>query len=103
MSAINTPQVYRLARLSRGEPLTIEVDGESVPCLAGETIAVAILTLRGWIGRDAIRRRGLMCGIGVCFECVVAVDGVPGTRACMTLVRDGMRVGTFLEGTPFDA
>jgi hypothetical protein len=30
--------------------------------------------------------------MGVCFDCLVVVDGVPGTRACVTWVRDGMTV-----------
>jgi len=34
--------------------------------------------------------RGLFCGMGVCFDCLVIVDGVPGTRACVTWARDGM-------------
>ena len=36
--------------------------------------------------------RGIFCGIGVCFDCLVVVDGVPNTRACMTWVRNGMVV-----------
>ena len=32
------------------------------------------------------------CMIGACYECVVEVDGVPGRQACLTMVRDGMRV-----------
>ena len=38
--------------------------------------------------------RGGFCGMGVCLECRVTVDGRPGTRACMTEVRDGMEVAT---------
>ena len=38
------------------------------------------------------RRRGLYCGTGDCANCLVTVDGVPGERACVTAVRDGMRV-----------
>jgi hypothetical protein len=30
--------------------------------------------------------------MGVCFDCLVVVDGIPGTRACMTWVREGMTV-----------
>ncbi len=36
--------------------------------------------------------RGIYCGMGVCFDCLVVVDGVPNTRACTTLVADGMRI-----------
>jgi predicted molibdopterin-dependent oxidoreductase YjgC len=97
LDASSSPQLDRLAGPRRGPALTIDVDGESIPCFAGETIAVAILAVRSWIGQDAVRRRGLYCGIGVCFECVVAVEGVPGTRACITLVREGMSVQTRLD------
>ncbi len=44
--------------------------------------------------------RGLFCGMGVCYECVVVVDGVPQTRACMTWVRDGMVVQTQVGSGP---
>jgi hypothetical protein len=36
--------------------------------------------------------RGVYCGMGVCFDCLVVVDGVPNTRACVTWVREGMDV-----------
>lgn len=36
----------------------------------------------------------LLLGMGVCFECLVEVDGVPGLRACRTTVKPGMRVRT---------
>lgn len=35
--------------------------------------------------------RGLYCGMGVCFECMVIADGSP-VRACITPVREGMSV-----------
>ena len=47
-------------------------------------------------GRSSSTRapRGLYCGMGVCFECVVMVDSKPGVRSCMTKVHPGMRVKT---------
>ncbi|MCF8038149.1 MAG: (2Fe-2S)-binding protein, partial [Desulfohalobiaceae bacterium] len=36
--------------------------------------------------------RGFFCGMGVCYDCLVTVDGRPGTRACMTQVEDRMEV-----------
>lgn len=36
--------------------------------------------------------RGLFCAIGKCSACLVEVDGVPNVRACITPVKDGMRV-----------
>ena len=38
--------------------------------------------------------RALFCGIGICYECVVEVDGRPGVRACRIMIRPGMCVVT---------
>ncbi len=83
--------------VERGPAVSIIVDGRPVHCYLGESVAAAMiadtddLTLRT---TDAGDPRGLFCGMGVCFECLVVVDGVPNTRACMTWVREGMAVGT---------
>jgi predicted molibdopterin-dependent oxidoreductase YjgC len=81
--------------IARGGIAQISIDGEMVQCFEGETVAVAMLTARGPIAGTSSRLgrpRGLYCGIGVCFECTVTVDGRPNVRACQTLVRDGMQV-----------
>ena len=36
--------------------------------------------------------RGIFCGMGVCFDCLVVVDGVTNTRACAAWAREGMDV-----------
>ena len=88
-----------------GQPIEIQVDGRVVSALAGESLA-ATLTAAGQL---ALRRhasgepRGLYCGMGVCFDCRVSIDGRPGERACMTPVRAGMRVRTGAEADNFDA
>jgi glycine/D-amino acid oxidase-like deaminating enzyme len=77
-----------------GAAVTILFDGRSIPALEGETIAAALSAA----GIVAFRRtasgapRGLYCGMGACFDCVVSVDGRVGQRACMTKVADGMVV-----------
>jgi aerobic-type carbon monoxide dehydrogenase small subunit (CoxS/CutS family) len=76
--------------------LSIEVDGEPVPAFAGETVATVLLAL----GRRTFRHtergapRGLFCGMGVCFDCLVMVDGIENVRACMTPVAEGMVITT---------
>ena len=86
----------RLGRLASRQPLTVEVDGERVPAFAGESVATVLLAL----GRRTFRHtehgapRGLYCGMGVCFDCLVTVDGVENVRACMTPVADGMVIAT---------
>ncbi|WP_245156143.1 (2Fe-2S)-binding protein [Nocardioides sp. 503] len=83
--------------VTRGERVRITVDERPLDCYVGESVAAAMiaesddLTLRQTASGEP---RGLFCGMGVCFECLVVVDGVPNTRACMTWVRDGMAVGT---------
>lgn len=81
--------------VERGEAITIVIDGKDYAVHVGETVATAMIAE----GRRAFRRtarrdapRGLYCGMGVCYDCLVVVDGRPNTRACMTSVRPGMRV-----------
>ena len=46
------------------------------------------------ISPKAREPRGLYCGMGVCFDCLVSIDGCFGVRACLQQVRDGMQVKT---------
>lgn len=82
-------------RLVRGPGLAFDFEGERVDGYEGETLAAA-LSARGVITLRCSHRwhepRGLYCGIGVCFECVAVVDGLPNVRSCVTPVRDGMDV-----------
>jgi D-hydroxyproline dehydrogenase subunit gamma len=87
----------RLADVDRGPQLQFTCDGEPVHAYAGETIAAALLA----DGRRVLRRtsrtgapRGLFCAMGVCFECLMTVDGIAGVRTCMTPVREGGTVST---------
>jgi len=80
--------------LERGPAVTLTVDSMPRTAHLGESVAAALmaddeLELRTTAGDQP---RGLFCGMGVCFDCLVIVDGVPNTRACVTWVRDGMVV-----------
>jgi predicted molibdopterin-dependent oxidoreductase YjgC len=82
--------------VERGRRIQILVDGLAATAYEGESVAAALLAAGRRGLRVSPRRaepRGMYCGIGVCFECVLAVDGRQ-VRACQTPVRDGMRVGT---------
>ena len=83
----------RIPTHPRKEPITILVNGYEVPAYAGESLHAALLAA----GFQVLRRagsepRGLFCGMGVCYDCLVTVNGRPGKRACMTLVEDRMEV-----------
>jgi D-hydroxyproline dehydrogenase subunit gamma len=80
--------------LSRGPRLTLTLDGAPVTAYEGETVATLLLA-EGHIATRTTpggEPRGVFCGMGVCFDCLVVVDGIPNTRACMTQVREGMEV-----------
>ncbi len=79
----------------RGEAIELLVDGEVIPAYVGETIAAALTAAGRRVFRHASRTgapRGVFCGIGVCFECLVTVEGMGQVRSCMVAVRPGMKV-----------
>jgi predicted molibdopterin-dependent oxidoreductase YjgC len=80
--------------LVRGRMVALSLDGRPVTAYEGESVA-AMLLAEGHVATRVTRsgeRRGVFCGMGVCHDCLVVVDGVPNTRACVTWVRDGMDV-----------
>ena len=87
----------RLSGVERGPAITIVVDGTAMSAHAGESVAAALLVHDRRALRLTSRQRlprGLFCGMGVCFDCLVTVDGAANVRACLTPVRDGMRIET---------
>jgi len=83
--------------LDRGTAFQFTFDGQPIPAYPGESIAAALMAAGRRVLRTTARAgegRGLYCGMGVCWECMVVVDGMPATRACMTEARPGMRVET---------
>ena len=83
--------------VERGPELTILVDGVEVPAYLGETVAAALLAADRRTLRTTLihgEPRGIFCGMGVCFDCLMVIDDRLGRRACVTPVADGMRVDT---------
>jgi predicted molibdopterin-dependent oxidoreductase YjgC len=80
--------------IERGPAVTITVDGQARTAYAGETVAAALMAEDVLATRRTASGawRGVYCGMGACFDCLVVADDVPNTRACMTLVADGMRI-----------
>ena len=73
----------------RESAITVTVDGRPVSVLAGETVAAVLLAEGIRVFRHTEKRgepRGVFCGMGICYECLVTVDGVPNMRACVTPV-----------------
>jgi D-hydroxyproline dehydrogenase subunit gamma len=78
------------------EMVKLAVNGVSVEMPAGSMVSAAILKT----GIHAFRRsatgepRGPLCGMGICFECRVVINGEPHCRSCQTVCQDGMDVRT---------
>ena len=82
--------------VTRGHAVGLTVDGRPLAACAGETVATALLAA----GIRSVRRsavlgapRGPFCLMGVCQECLVAIDGRQAL-GCQVTVADGMRVET---------
>jgi predicted molibdopterin-dependent oxidoreductase YjgC len=76
---------------------SFDFDGRPVPYAEGQTVGAALWAdgVRSWRRtRFGGRPRGLFCGIGVCFDCLVEVDGRPDQRACLVPARPGAVVRT---------
>ena len=79
--------------------VAIRVNGSEHRAAAGVSVAAVLLNA----GIGAFRRsvtgapRAPLCGMGICHECRVTIDGVPHRRACLIPVADGMHVQTAPE------
>jgi hypothetical protein len=83
-------------------PIVVLLDGAPFEGRQGDSIATVLLLA----GRVACRRsfvsgapRGPYCMMGVCFECLVRVDGIDGLQACMIPIRPDMRIDTSMAAT----
>lgn len=73
----------------------LKIDEQTLDVPAGISVAAAIARLQRPFRRSVQgQARAAFCGMGICFECRVRIDGVAQQRACMVMVRDGMRVTT---------
>ena len=82
-----------------GTAVTLKVDGKPIRARAGDTVAAAMLAA----GLDHCRTtpvtgapRAPYCLMGVCFDCLVTIDGVGSRQGCLVPVREGMAVETQL-------
>jgi sarcosine oxidase subunit alpha len=78
------------------EQVTLSVNGTQVSVAVGSMVSAAISAVGETAFRTSVRGepRGPLCGMGICFECRVSVDGVRHVRACQRLCQPGMQVST---------
>ena len=78
------------------ETVRIKLDGSDLTVPADTTVAAAILLSGASKFRSSVTEepRAALCGMGICFECRVTIDGRADSRSCQILVRHGMEVST---------
>jgi D-hydroxyproline dehydrogenase subunit gamma len=83
----------RTPGIRRGAPVSVTVDGRDIQAFEGESV-LAVLWAEGAHTLHTTARtqapRGFFCGMGVCFDCLVTIDGTINVRACLEPVRTGM-------------
>ena len=77
--------------------LQFTFDDQIISAKSGQSVGAALLAadvrkLR--TTRFDQNPRGVFCGIGVCFDCLVVIDGITNQRACIVEVKPGMKVQT---------
>lgn len=85
----------RIADESKRDRITIQVNGCPVSVYQGESVHAALMA-SGYLALRQSRiqgePRGVFCGMGVCYECLVTIDGKPNQRACMRQVEENMEI-----------
>ena len=85
----------RISERTRSAPVSIIVNGRRIRAFEGETVHAALVAAGFRVLRESrtgCGGRGVFCGMGVCYECLVTIDGEADRRACMTPVREGMEI-----------
>ena len=84
-------------RQTQGAPVRVTVNGAELQCRQGDSVAAALFAGGVSACRDtAVNEvpRGPYCMMGVCFECLVTIDGVGNRQGCLVPLAEGMRVET---------
>ena len=85
----------------RSETVQFEFEGRQVLARPGQSVAAALWAVRETVLRTTAQDgapRGFFCGMGVCFDCLVTIDGRANRQACLVPVANGMVV-TRQQGT----
>ena len=80
---------------SRAPDVRVTIDGREIRVSAGSSVAAAVLAHADGVTRTTPlsgARRAPYCMMGVCFDCLMEIDGVQNRQACLVPVREGMRI-----------
>jgi len=77
--------------------IQVTLDGKVITAVEGQSVGALLITQ----GQRATRTtrhsgkpRGMFCGIGICFDCLITINGVANQRACVTTVEESMSIET---------
>jgi len=86
--------MFKSTMPQNGKIVHLHFDGEAITAFDGDNLAVALLRAGKVQFRTAAKDdpRGPYCMMGVCFECLIEIDGRPNQQACQITVRDGMMI-----------
>jgi sarcosine oxidase subunit alpha len=78
------------------DTVSLSIDGRRIEVPIGCSMAAAVLRAGVWAFRASStgEPRGPLCGMGICYECRLTIDGEPHRKSCQILVREGMEVRT---------
>ena len=89
--------MFRRLPEATGQPVRLTVDDRSIDARSGDSVAAALLAA----GIDICRTtpvsgapRAPYCMMGVCFDCLITIDGIGNRQGCLVRVADGMQVAT---------
>lgn len=84
--------MFRSLAGGRGRPVRFSFNGKRHEAPPGVSVAAALLTVTRATRTTAVsgQPRGPYCMMGVCFDCLVCIDGEPNRRACMVRLEEGM-------------
>ena len=87
------PDLISNAADSGRRTLAVTIDGQPHTARAGDSVAATLLAAGFAACRTTpVTGSGPYCMMGVCFDCLVVIDGRPNQQACMIPARDGMRI-----------
>jgi hypothetical protein len=84
---------------NEGQRVRVCIDGKPITARAGDSVAAAMLSCGRLYCRTTPisgQRRAPYCMMGVCFECLVRIDGVDNRQGCLIEVSEGMHIETQL-------
>ena len=77
------------------QKISFTFNGEIFTCESGQSVAAALISVEN---RELRRTRfeneprSIFCGIGICYDCVVVINGVANQRSCLVEAKEGMKV-----------